>query len=53
MKKRPRKKRHDLTGVSSVGILAEGELDFAMVNTFMMKAGDPISTFHHSRVSLT
>ena len=34
--KKPRKKRHDLTGVSSVGILAEGELDFALVNTFMM-----------------
>ena len=30
-------KRHDLTGVSSVGILAEGELDFALVNAFMMK----------------
>jgi uncharacterized protein YaiE (UPF0345 family) len=26
-----------LTGVSSVGILAEGELDFTAVNTFMMK----------------
>ena len=36
-KKRPRKKKHDLTGVSSVGIVAEGELDFAEVNTFMMK----------------
>jgi G3E family GTPase len=34
--KKPRKKRHDLTGVSSVGILAEGELDFNQVNTFMM-----------------
>ena len=35
-KKKPRKKKHDLTGVSSVGILAEGELDFTAVNTFMM-----------------
>jgi len=34
--KKPRKKKHDLTGVSSVGILAEGELDFNQVNTFMM-----------------
>ena len=34
--KKPRKKKHDLTGVSSVGILAEGELDFTAVNTFMM-----------------
>ena len=34
--KKRRKKRHDLTGVSSVGILAEGELDFTAVNTFMM-----------------
>ena len=33
--KKPRKKKHDLTGVSSVGILAEGELDFNQVNTFM------------------
>uniref|UniRef100_A0A7S0SNX2 CobW/HypB/UreG nucleotide-binding domain-containing protein n=1 Tax=Mantoniella antarctica TaxID=81844 RepID=A0A7S0SNX2_9CHLO len=36
-KKKIKKKRHDLTGVSSVGILAEGELDFTAVNTFMMK----------------
>lgn len=35
--KKRKKKKHDLTGVSSVGILAEGELDFAQVNTFMMK----------------
>ena len=34
--KKPRKKKHDLTGVSSVGILCEGELDFTAVNTFMM-----------------
>ena len=34
--KKARKKRHDLTGVSSVGILAEGELDFGAVNGFMM-----------------
>jgi G3E family GTPase len=35
-RKKAKKKRHDLTGVSSVGILAEGELDFGAVNTFMM-----------------
>ena len=34
--KKAKKKRHDLTGVSSVGILAEGELDFGAVNGFMM-----------------
>lgn len=34
--KKPKKKRHDLSGVSSVGILCEGELDFGLVNTFMM-----------------
>ena len=34
--KKAKKKRHDLTGVSSVGILAEGEVDFGAVNGFMM-----------------
>ncbi len=33
----PRKKRHDLSGVSSVGIEAEGELDFNGLNGFMMR----------------
>lgn len=33
----PRKKRHDLSGVSSVGIQAEGELDFNGLNGFMMR----------------
>jgi G3E family GTPase len=31
------KKRHDLSGVSSVGITAEGELDFNKLNQFMMR----------------
>jgi G3E family GTPase len=32
-----RKKRHDLSGVSSVGIQAEGKLDFNGLNGFMMR----------------
>jgi G3E family GTPase len=32
-----KKKRHDLSGVSSVGIEAEGELDFNGLNGFMMR----------------
>ena len=34
---KPRKKRHDLSGVSSVGISCEGELDFNALNGFMMR----------------
>ena len=33
----PLKKRHDLSGVSSVGIQCEGELDFNALNGFMMR----------------
>ena len=34
---KPKKKRHDLSGVSSVGITADGELDFNKLNGFMMR----------------
>jgi len=34
---KPKKKRHDLSGVSSVGIACEGELDFNALNGFMMR----------------
>lgn len=34
---KPLKKRHDLSGVSSVGITCVGELDFNVLNGFMMR----------------